>query len=95
MYFLRLVDGSLYCGCSNDVEGRLRTHRAGRGSRLVRARLPAELAYVEVLREGGRAAAQMREAEIKRYSKIRKEALCAAWKNQGGDSLLGEKREQM
>jgi putative endonuclease len=75
VYFLRLRDGSLYCGCSNDVARRLAAHASGRGSRVVRARLPFELVYVEVVPEGSRSAAQRREADLKRLTKKSKEAL--------------------
>ncbi|MCA2958982.1 MAG: GIY-YIG nuclease family protein [Silvanigrellales bacterium] len=95
VYLLRLNDGSLYCGCSNDVVKRLQAHRDGRGSRLVRARLPAEFAYIEIVREGGRSAAQAREAEVKKYEKSRKETLCETWTSSHRELLTNEQREHM
>lgn len=81
VYLLRLSDGSLYCGCSNDFVNRLKAHQEGRGSRLVRARLPVEVAYIEVVAHGGRSAAQSREAEIKKYGKSLKENMCLEWQS--------------
>ena len=78
VYLLRLSDGTLYCGCTSNVDLRLATHRRGKGSRLVRARLPFVLAYCEEILTGGRSAAQKREAEIKRFTKQKKEDLCAS-----------------
>jgi putative endonuclease len=46
VYLLRCRGGSLYCGATNDFESRLAAHRAGRGSRYVRSRLPVEPACV-------------------------------------------------
>lgn len=43
VYLLRCHDDSYYCGVSNDVLKRLVTHRSGRGSKYVRARLPCYL----------------------------------------------------
>ena len=44
---LRCRDGSLYTGWTNDLEGRLRCHNAGRGGKYTRSRLPVELVYCE------------------------------------------------
>jgi putative endonuclease len=43
VYILRCADGSLYTGWTVDVERRLASHRAGRGARYTRSRLPVEL----------------------------------------------------
>jgi putative endonuclease len=88
VYLLRLQGGSLYCGCTNDLARRLATHAAGRGSRLMRARLPFTAAYFERVPEESRSAAQKREAALKALTKLRKEELCAAWMVCAG-SLMG------
>lgn len=73
VYLLRLSDDSLYCGATRDLERRLKEHRAGRGSKYVKGRLPLELVYSE--RWESFSDAMERESEIKRWSKERKERL--------------------
>jgi len=64
VYLLRCGDGTLYCGCANDVDARLAEHRAGRGARYTRGRGPLEVVYREMCSD--RCAALRREAAIKR-----------------------------
>ena len=45
VYILRCGDGTLYTGCTNDLDRRLRAHQAGRGAKYTRSRLPVELVY--------------------------------------------------
>lgn len=45
VYVLRCVDGSLYCGITNDLEKRMETHVRGRASNYTRSRLPVALAH--------------------------------------------------
>lgn len=47
MYVLTCADGSLYTGYTTNVERRLKTHKAGKGAKYTRARLPVELSYQE------------------------------------------------
>ena len=75
VYLLRCRDGSLYCGVTNDLDRRVATHRAGRGSRYVASRLPVEIAFREPA--DSRGAALRRESAIKRLSRRRKLALVA------------------
>ena len=70
---LRCRDGSLYTGITNDLEKRLRRHRAGRASAYTRARLPVRLVYEE--RQPDRRAALRREAALRRLSRAAKLAL--------------------
>ena len=69
-YLLRCVDGSYYCGISNDVDARILVHNSGRGSKYVRSRLPAVLVYVE--RCGSKSEAMKRERQIKSMSRQQK-----------------------
>ena len=46
-YILKCSDGTYYCGWTNDLEKRLKTHNAGKGSKYTRLRLPVELVYFE------------------------------------------------
>ena len=62
--------GSLYTGITNDLPRRLEAHKKGRGSKLVRSRLPFRLVRVE--RAATKGAALSREAEIKRMGRIGK-----------------------
>lgn len=73
VYMLRCGDGSLYTGVTNDLDRRMATHRAGKGSAYTRSRLPVRLVYTE--RRVSRGAAQSREAAIKRLSRMAKIAL--------------------
>jgi putative endonuclease len=73
VYLLRCGDASLYCGWTFDVDRRLAAHRAGRGARYTRSRLPVELAAV--LAQPDAASARREEARIKRLSRREKLAL--------------------
>ncbi len=73
LYVLRMEDGSLYTGITKDLERRLEEHRSGDGSKYVRSRLPCELVYVEEHED--RSSALEREAEIKGWTKEKKEKL--------------------
>jgi len=70
VYMLRCRDGSLYTGVTTDLDRRLAAHRAGRGSRYTRSRLPVRLVYRE--RRPTRSAALRREAAIKRLDRAAK-----------------------
>ena len=76
VYILRCGDGTLYTGCTNDLDRRLRAHQAGRGAKYTRSRLPVELVYREAVPD--RSAALRREAAIKRMDRRAKLALVAA-----------------
>jgi len=73
VYMLRCRDGSLYTGITNDLSERLAAHRAGRGARYTRARLPVRLVYREARATQG--SALRREAAIKRLPRAAKLAL--------------------
>ncbi len=70
VYILRCGDGTLYTGATCDVERRLRQHRAGRGARYTRSRLPLALVYLEGARDRG--AALRREASLKQLTRAEK-----------------------
>jgi putative endonuclease len=69
VYLLRCADGTLYCGCTNDVDRRLAAHARGR-VKYTRGRLPVELAHVESA--GDRSAALRSEAAWKRLPRAEK-----------------------
>ncbi|MBI3582174.1 MAG: GIY-YIG nuclease family protein [Nitrospinae bacterium] len=70
VYLLRCADGSLYCGVTNDLKKRLKTHNAGKASKFTRGRLPVKLAAVS----GGlsKSEAMRHEYRIKRLPKSEK-----------------------
>jgi putative endonuclease len=73
VYVLRCAGGTLYTGITNDLEERLKAHRAGRGAKYTRGRLPLELMYVQ--RVASRGVAARREREIKSLGRCGKLAL--------------------
>ena len=70
VYILKLRDGSLYTGQTNNLENRLEKHRKGQGSKYVRSRLPLKLVYTEEC--DSRSEALQREASIKKMSRSKK-----------------------
>ena len=73
VYVLECADGSFYTGYTTDVQRRVAEHDAGDGAKYTRGRTPVELVHTESY--GSRSAAMSREAEIKGFSRARKERL--------------------
>ena len=73
VYLLRCGDRTLYCGWTFDVDKRLEAHRAGRGARYTRARLPVDVAAVFEMPD--ESSARREEARIKALSRDEKLAL--------------------
>ena len=74
-YILRCGDGTLYTGWTNDLERRLQTHKAGKGGRYTRSRLPVELVYREEFET--KEEAMSREWHLKRLPRQEKLRLIA------------------
>lgn len=73
-YILECADKTLYVGCTNDLERRLRQHNGAKaGAHYTKIRRPVVLKYVEKFRTLAKARA--REAEIKRWRREKKIAL--------------------
>ncbi|MCE5234710.1 MAG: GIY-YIG nuclease family protein [Clostridiaceae bacterium] len=72
-YMLRMADGSLYTGYTNDIEKRLAAHNSGTASKYTRVRLPAALVYLEAC--SCKSEALRRERALKGLRKPQKEAL--------------------
>lgn len=70
VYILRCCDGSLYTGCTDDVQRRLAVHRSGKGAKYTRSRLPVELVYQKAVPD--RPAALRQEAAIKKLERKEK-----------------------
>ncbi len=77
VYILKCSDGTFYTGCTKNLKMRLKVHNAGQGAKYTRGRLPVELKYWEICRNRSRA--QIREYEIKQYSREKKEELIACF----------------
>ena len=75
VYILRCGDGTLYTGVAKDVNTRLCQHQKGKGAAYTRTHLPVTLVYEEPRLT--RSEALIREAQIKRLSKLQKEKLLA------------------
>jgi putative endonuclease len=72
-YLLRCRDNSLYAGITNDLESRLREHNRGTGAKYTHGRSPVTLVYSEKC--DNISVARKREAQIKRWPKVKKENL--------------------
>lgn len=66
VYVVRCADGTYYTGWTEDLAQRIAAHNAGQGARYTRSRRPVRLVYAEECAD--RAAAQRREAAVKRLS---------------------------
>ena len=88
-YLLACADGTLYCGWTNDLEERVRTHNAGRGARYTRSRRPVRLVYYEEF--ATREEAMSREWHLKRMSRAGKERLI---REGAGGPASGKTREE-
>jgi putative endonuclease len=73
VYILECSDSSYYTGCTSNIKERLKKHAAGHGSRYVRSRRPFKVVRYE--KYWSAEEAYRREAEIKRISRLEKEAL--------------------
>lgn len=78
VYMVRCSDGSLYTGCTNDLEARVARHNAGKGASYTRSRRPVTLVFQE--RAEDRSAALKREAALKKLTRAEKLRLVAAGK---------------
>lgn len=76
VYILRCGDGTLYTGCTNDLEKRLTAHQSGKGAKYTRSRLPVELVYSEPAAD--RSAALRRERAVKALTRQQKLTLIAS-----------------
>lgn len=70
LYILSCGDGTLYTGITTDVEKRLNAHRAGKGAKYTRGRVPLELVYRETC--GTHSQALQREWAVKQLSREEK-----------------------
>jgi len=74
-YILRLRSGALYPGATKNLEERYKAHTAGQGGRTTKLDPPLKLVYSESFPTFSEA--RKREAQIKRWTRAKKEALVA------------------
>lgn len=74
VYILRCADNTLYTGVTTDIERRLVEHNNEKtGAKYTRTRRPVSLVYQEVY--STRSEATKREAELKKFSRAKKQNL--------------------
>jgi putative endonuclease len=73
VYIVRCRDSSLYTGITIDVERRVAQHNSGDGAKFTRSRRPVALVRMEACASESKA--RKREAEIKSWTRKRKEEL--------------------
>jgi len=70
VYILRCEDKSLYTGITTDIERRFTEHKNGKGGNYTRSRVAKEIVYTEKCED--RSSAQVREAQIKKLTRVEK-----------------------
>ena len=73
LYVLRLKPGKLYIGATTDLDQRCLEHRQGKACRTTRLDPPVALVYSEEFKTN--VEARRREAQVKGWSRAKKEAL--------------------
>ena len=72
-YILRLKSGNLYIGATTDLDQRCREHFEGKACRTTKLDRPTAIVHTEEF--GTNIEARRREAQVKRWSRAKKEAL--------------------
>jgi putative endonuclease len=72
-YILQCKDKTLYCGYAKDIKKREAEHNAGKGSKYVHAHGGGKIVYSENFKTLSEAL--KREAEVKKWPRIKKLAL--------------------
>jgi predicted GIY-YIG superfamily endonuclease len=75
VYVLRLRSGNLYVGSSDDAEPRFAKHEEGTACRMTNLDPPCSVVWVEI--QPNFLTARSGEAQIKKWSRAKKEALIA------------------
>jgi putative endonuclease len=76
VYIVQCRDGTLYTGYARDPHARERVHNSGRGAHYTSCRRPVRLVYSE--RCESRGEALKREYQLKRLTRLKKQALIDA-----------------
>ena len=72
-YIVRCKDDSLYCGSTNNIERRIKQHNTGRGSIYVITHGSGKVVHIELYKTLTKA--MRREAQVKKWSRKKKESL--------------------
>ena len=70
VYIIECKDFVLYTGITKDLKRRLKEHNSGNGCRFTRYRAPVKLVHSEKVKN--RPEALIREAQIKRFPRLKK-----------------------
>lgn len=73
IYILQSNDGRYYTGYTTDLERRLKEHQSGLGSKFTRSFGATNILYHETF--SSKSSALKREYQIKKWSRVKKEAL--------------------
>ncbi len=73
LYILLCGDGTYYTGIARDADKRLEMHISGKGAKYTRGRGPLRMVYREACGDHGQAL--RRELEVKKLTRLQKEAL--------------------
>lgn len=92
VYMVRCRDGSLYTGCTNDLDRRVAAHNAGRGARYTRSRRPVTVVWTRRVKD--RSKALSLEARLKQRTRDEKLALIRPSPRAGGRSSSMRQRPQ-
>ena len=72
-YILECSDGTYYCGYTNDIAAREKTHNDGQGAKYTRGRRPVKMVYSECFET--KSEAMKRECALKKLTRLQKEML--------------------
>lgn len=74
VYILRCADGTYYCGSTNNLQKRLKQHNSEKGgAHYTKIRRPVDLKFSQQFKTLNEA--RKREAEIKSWSRVKKQSL--------------------
>jgi putative endonuclease len=79
IYLLLCNDNTLYCGYTNNLIKRIKTHNLGKGAKYTKTRLPVKLVYYESF--SSKSSALKREYKIKQLDRNKKLRLIKSMKN--------------
>ncbi|MEO8160164.1 MAG: GIY-YIG nuclease family protein [Arenimonas sp.] len=76
LYLIECLDGSLYCGITNDLARRFAMHAAGKGGRYTRSHPPRRIVACRQFPD--RSSASIAEYQLKQLDTAGKRAFCHA-----------------
>ncbi len=85
-YIVECADGTYYCGYTNNLKSRIKTHNAGKGAKYTKPRLPVSLVYYEEF--DSKEEAMSREWHLKQLTHAQKRVLALGFKNSSHNSQV-------